>query len=79
MAYIGHPIVGDTKYGDFSFNKEFETKYSFKNQFLHAYELTFKDLDGRLKYLNGKTFVAPLPTKEEMILQSIKENNYVTS
>lgn len=72
MAYIGHPIVGDTKYGDFSFNKEFETKYSFKNQFLHAYELTFKDLDGRLKYLSGKTFVAPLPTEEEMILQSIK-------
>ena len=42
MAYIGHPVVGDSKYGDFAFNKEFEKQYGFKNQFLHASELSFK-------------------------------------
>lgn len=72
MAYIGNPVVGDSKYGDFAFNKEFENKYNFKNQFLHASELTFKNVQGSLKYLSGKTFVAALPEDEEKILRSIK-------
>lgn len=72
MAYIGNPVVGDSKYGDFAFNKEFENKYNFKNQFLHASELTFKNIQGSLKYLSGKTFVANLPEDEDKILRSIK-------
>lgn len=72
MAYIGHPVVGDSKYGDFAFNKEFQKQYNFENQFLHASELSFKKLEGSLKYLSGKTFTAPLPTDEEKILESIK-------
>lgn len=72
MAYIGHPVVGDSKYGDFAFNKEFEKEYGFKNQFLHASELSFKTLEGSLKYLSGKTFIAPLPEDEEKILENIK-------
>lgn len=72
MAYNGTPVVGDSKYGDFTFNKEFEEKYNFKNQFLHASELSFKKLSGSLKYLSGKTFIAPLPEDEERILESIK-------
>lgn len=72
MAYIGNPVVGDQKYGDFAFNKEFENKYKFKNQFLHASELTFKKLSGSLKYLSDKTFVANLPEDEEVIIKSIK-------
>lgn len=72
MAFINHPVVGDSKYGDFSFNKEYEKKYKFTNQFLHASELAFKNLQGSLKYLSGKTFVAPLPEDEERILKEIK-------
>lgn len=72
MAYINNPVVGDQKYGDFSFNKEFESRYGFKNQFLHASELTFKNLQGSLKYLSGKSIVAPLPEDEEKILRSIE-------
>ena len=72
MAYIGHPVAGDSKYGDFAFNKEFEKEYGFKNQFLHASELSFKTLEGSLKYLSDKTFIAPLPEDEEKILESIK-------
>ena len=72
MAYIGHPVVGDSKYGDFVFNKEFEKQYGFKNQFLHASELSFKKLESGLKYLSGKTFTAPLPEDEEKILENIK-------
>lgn len=72
MSYIGNPVIGDSKYGDFAFNKIFEEKYGFKNQFLHASELSFKNLKGSLKYLSGKTFTALLPEDEEKIINSIK-------
>lgn len=61
MAYINHPVIGDAKYGDYSLNKEIESKYGFKNQFLIAYELDFKKIDNHLKYLSGKSFKIALP------------------
>ena len=38
----GHPIVGDTKYGDFAFNREIASKTKIKNMFLHAYQVVFE-------------------------------------
>ena len=53
LAHIGHPIIGDGKYGINSINKQFGFKY----QQLTAYKLTFnfKTDSGILNYLNGKT------------------------
>lgn len=68
FSYIKHPIVGDSKYGDFELNKEFKSKYNYENQFLHAYKLIFKIKEGALSYLNGKEFIAPLSKKEKNIL-----------
>jgi len=36
----GHPIAGDTKYGDTGFNAELK-KQGFKRMYLHAYKLSF--------------------------------------
>ena len=54
LAHIGHPIIGDGKYGINSVNKEF----GFKFQQLKACELKFdfKTDSGILNYLNDKTF-----------------------
>lgn len=53
LAYIGHPIVGDGKYGDFEFNK----KHAAKTQRLTATQLTlFFTKNSPLKYLDGKKF-----------------------
>ena len=53
LAFIGCPIVGDGKYGDFEFNKE----KNLKMQELTAKSLTLKFKEGSyLSYLNGKTF-----------------------
>lgn len=54
LAYIGHPIIGDGKYGINSVNKSFGFKY----QQLKAYKLlfNFKTDSGKLNYLNGLTF-----------------------
>ncbi|OPZ93232.1 MAG: Ribosomal large subunit pseudouridine synthase C [Firmicutes bacterium ADurb.Bin419] len=54
MAYIGHPIIGDGKYGDNSLNRALKMKY----QALWAYKLKFEFTSGGgiLSYLNGKEF-----------------------
>lgn len=72
MAYINHPVVGDSKYGDFSLNKEIENKYGFKNQFLVAYQLCFHSLDNNLKYLSKKKFEIPLPKELSDLLNKLK-------
>jgi len=71
FAFIGHPIVGDSKYGDFKVNKEFEDIYGLHNQFLHAYSFRFLQIQGELSYLSNKTFISPLPDKLQSILNSI--------
>ena len=54
LAHIGHPIIGDGKYGINSVNKDL----GFKFQQLKAYELNFdfKTDSGHLNYLNGQSF-----------------------
>ena len=51
LAYVGHPILGDNKYGDRTLNQ----KYHVHKQCLCAYKLKF-NFNGILKYLNDKTF-----------------------
>lgn len=52
LAYIGHPIIGDGKYGDYEANKRYGKKY----QELTAYKLIFRFTNdaGILNYLNDK-------------------------
>ena len=54
MAYIGHPLLGDGKYGIHAENK----KYGYKRQALCSYQLTFsfRSDAGALQYLDRKTF-----------------------
>ncbi|MDD4699614.1 MAG: RluA family pseudouridine synthase [Oscillospiraceae bacterium] len=54
LASIGHPILGDGKYGKNAKDKQ----DGFKHQALYSYHLSFKfETDGGiLNYLNGKTF-----------------------
>lgn len=57
FSSINHPLVGDKKYGNFGVNLEFSQKYKWKNQFLHAYKIEFKEIEGKLSYLNGKSII----------------------
>lgn len=72
MAYINHPVVGDSKYGDYELNKELESKYGFKNQFLEAYQLDFNKLNNPLKYLSGRSFKISLNDEFLNLIDSIK-------
>ena len=66
-----HPIIGDKKYGDVDFNKKYNSLYEIDNQFLHAYSITFGQIDGILSYLSGREFVANLDQKQENILKKL--------
>lgn len=56
MAYIGHPVLGDGKYGDEEANK----RYNLTRQQLIAKQLSFSFPFGDpLFYLNGKIFLSP--------------------
>ena len=61
FATIGHPLVGDEKYGDFPSCREVKKATGLDSQFLHAHKLMFKNVGGALSALKGKTIVSPLP------------------
>ena len=69
MSHIGHPLVGDGKYG---INRDERAK-GYKYQALYAYKLYFKktDSDDLLSYLEGKTF--SIDEKEIWFLNDFKE------
>lgn len=53
-AHLGHPVLGDTKYGDFDLNRLMRAK----RQYLTAYKLVFGNIPkgNRLSRLGGKKF-----------------------
>ncbi len=72
MASIGHPLLGDGKYGKLAADK----KLGFTRQALYSYKLTFsfKTDGGILEYLNGKTFkVKKVWFAEELFSHSIRD------
>ncbi|MCM1203018.1 MAG: RluA family pseudouridine synthase [Bacteroidales bacterium] len=62
LCSVGHPIVGDGKYGRKSVNAVLKKEFGLRHQLLHAGEIAFpkqeKDLPERLK---GRIFYAELP------------------
>lgn len=52
LAYIGHPIIGDYKYGNNQTNDYYKKNFKVSSQLLHAYKLVLED---------GRTFTANIP------------------
>lgn len=69
LASIGHPIIGDGKYGQEEINQVFQKKYRLKNQLLHSYQLIIPNITGTLSYLSNRVFSAPLPEKFKDIIK----------
>lgn len=58
LSYLGHPLLGDEKYGDSKLNKELKARYGLNSQLLHAYEIDFE---------NGNKIIAPIPQLFDMM------------
>ena len=52
LAYLGHAIIGDGKYGKNEDNKKFKKK----SQQLYCYYIKLNGLKSPLEYLNGREF-----------------------
>ena len=73
LASIGHPIVGDMKYGNPKVNDEAKRQYHIRSQMLHSWKLVFPQMEEPLAYLSGKSFTAPLPGEFTRVLGSLPE------
>ena len=71
MASAGHPVIGDTKYGDPAVNDSVASRYGLKAQLLHAYRLVINDADEPLAYLKGREFKAPLTKQAAKVCRSM--------
>lgn len=75
FSSIGHPLLGDGKYGTNALNKAL----GYKKQFLYSYRLKFMFTSdaGILEYLNGKSFEVPdVWFKREFIDGTLTERKY---
>ncbi len=77
LASVGHPLVGDSKYGNVSVNRLFRQRFGLRWQLLHACRLQFPVLDGVLAPLSGKSIQAPLPEQYEAILRELKRGRKI--
>lgn len=71
LASIGHPIAGDSKYGEEEFNRQFR-KMGAKYQLLHAYKLVLPQMDPPFERLSDRIFTAPVP---ELFYEIIKKEH----
>lgn len=71
LSSIGHPIIGDRKYGDFQLNRELTKTLQLNHQLLHAYSITFVKPLGKLKYLQDKKIICPIPKQYKKIKETL--------
>lgn len=71
LAHLGHPVLGDAKYGKKEVNQKFRQQFGIQNQFLHAYRVRFPKLDGPLARLSETEYKAPLPGKCNQTIQRL--------
>lgn len=68
LSSVGHPIIGDPKYGDREINRQYRDEYGLSCQLLHSYELCLPSIEGELSYLSGRCFKAELPKHFKRVL-----------
>jgi 23S rRNA pseudouridine955/2504/2580 synthase len=69
-AHVGHPIAGDKKYGDASFNRLMRA-HGLQRLFLHAASLSFQMPDSGRRY----TVTAPLDAALQQVLEQLSEKS----
>lgn len=63
LASIGHPIIGDYKYGIFEVNECYKKKYGLESQLLHAWRMVFPHTENELKALSEQELRAEPPVQ----------------
>lgn len=71
LASVGHPLLGDAKYGKEEVNRMLRTKFGLKHQLLHAAVLEFPRELKTCKGLEGKVVTAPVPEQFVKIAKAL--------
>lgn len=71
LSSVGHPIIGDGKYGLKSINGILKKEFGLRYQMLHAYEIVFPITNELSESLSGATFQAPLPKEFEELKKNL--------
>ncbi len=71
LSHIGHPIIGDGKYGLQKQNQAFRESDSLQHQLLHAYRIVFPKEEGVLEALSGREIIAPCPKQFKQIQERL--------
>ena len=61
MASMGHPILGDPKYGDAGENRRLAERFGARGQLLCAVRVVFPETAGEFARLSGREFRAGTP------------------
>lgn len=61
LASIGHPLLGDYKYGDRTWNDKYKKAFGVEHQLLHAYKVVFGETVLPFEDISKKEFTAQLP------------------
>lgn len=69
MASIGHPLLGDYKYGDRDFNEKYKRKYHISSQLLYACRLKFPEMKEPFEALSKRVFEAPVPERFKILTE----------
>ncbi len=72
LASIGHPIIGDAKYGSREVNEAYRKKYRVTSQLLHAWRIEMPSFEGELSYLSGLKLTAELPALFKKVIKGEK-------
>lgn len=67
LASMGHPIIGDYKYGNRNINDKYKKEYHIKSQMLHSWQLAFREVEGACSNLSNQTFTAKPPKIFDLI------------
>lgn len=72
LASLGHPLIGDTKYGDEAVNRLLRQRFNLRSQLLHAGRVVFPPCgEGVGANLSQRTILAPCPKEFEAILTQL--------
>lgn len=73
LASIGHPIIGDYKYGMRNVNDRYRKRYGLTGQLLHSCRLELPRMKAPMENLSGRTFTAELPNIMKRILDDSEQ------
>ena len=73
FASIGHPLLGDSRYGDFALNREAKKELGLHRLFLHSCRLEFEWKGER------KVFDCPLPKELQSVIDKLKPMRFERS